>query len=60
MSTNGFPVGAHVLVDKRDRAIVKQYFPEGSSSFLFPHYKVDLVGGDRNVCVHVNRVGVRK
>ncbi len=34
-----FPVGARVLVDGRDPAIVKQAFPEGSSSYLFPHYK---------------------
>ena len=55
-----FPPGARVYVDGRDVAIVKQAFPEGSSSYLFPHYKVDFVGGDRNVAVAIGRVGVKK
>jgi hypothetical protein len=55
-----FPVGARILVDGRDEAIVKQAFPEGSSSFLFPHYKLDFVGGDKNVAVSVARVGVER
>ncbi len=55
-----FPVGARVLVDGRDEAIVKQAFPEGSSSFLFPHYKLDFLGGDRNVAVAMKRVGVER
>lgn len=57
--TKGFPIGARVLVDGRDQAIVKQFFPEGSSSFLYPHYKLDFVGGDLNVAVTVKRVGVK-
>lgn len=66
MTPNGFPVGARVLVDSpvhqvhQDNAIVRAYFPEGSSSYLFPQYKVDFVGGDKNVAVHVNRVSVGK
>lgn len=55
-----FPIGARVLVDGQDQAIVKQAFPEGSSSFLFPHYKVDFVDGDRNVAVQMKRVGVER
>lgn len=55
-----FPVGARVLVDGRDEAIVAQAFPEGSSSYLFPHYKVHFVGGDRNVAVAMKRVGVER
>jgi hypothetical protein len=55
-----FPIGARILVDGRDEAIVKQAFPEGSSSFMFPHYKVDIVGGDKNVAVAIKRVGVEK
>jgi hypothetical protein len=55
-----FPIGARVLVDGRDEAIVKQAFPEGSSSFMWPHYKLDFVGGDRNVAVNVSRVGVER
>jgi hypothetical protein len=53
-----FPSGARVLVDGRDEAIVRQAFPKGSSSFMFPHYKVDFVGGDKNVAVNMKRVGV--
>lgn len=53
-----FPAGAHVLVDGRDEAIVKQAFPVGSSSFAFPHYKLDFVGGDGNVAMSMKRVGI--
>lgn len=53
-----FPSGARVLVDGRDEAIVKTCFPEGSSSYMFPHYKVDFVGGDKGVVVALKRVGV--
>lgn len=55
-----FPIGARVYVDGRDTAIVNQAFPEGSASFLFPHYKVDFVNGDKNVAVAIHRVGVTK
>lgn len=57
---NPFPIGARVLVDGRDEAIVKQAFPEGSTSFLFPHYKLNFVGGDKNVAVSMKRVGVER
>lgn len=53
-----FPVGALVLVDGRDEARVAQVFPDGSSSYAWPHYKVHFVGGDRNVAVSMTRVGV--
>jgi hypothetical protein len=53
-----FPHGARVLVDGRDEAIVKQAFPQGSTSYMFPHYKLDIVDGDKNVAVAMNRVGV--
>lgn len=55
-----FPVGARVLVDGRDEARVAQVFPEGSSSFMFPHYKLNFIGGDQNVAVSMKRVGVEK
>ena len=55
-----FPSGARVLVDGRDEAIVRQAFPAGSSSYLFPHYKLDFVGGDRNIAVSMDRVGVER
>jgi hypothetical protein len=55
-----FPVGARVLVDGRDEARVTQAFPEGSSSFMFAHYKLDFVGGDRNVAVAMRRVSVKR
>ena len=58
--TRTFPHGARVLVDGRDSAIVRGVFPEGSSSFLFPHYKLDFVNGDRNVAVAIARVGVKR
>lgn len=60
MNTNGFPIGARVLIDGSYQAIVKAYYPEGSSSFLFPHYKVDVPGGDKNMAVSLKRVGVKK
>ncbi len=56
---NHFPPGARVLVDGRDAAIVRDFFPDGSSSYLFPHYKLDFIGGDRNVVVNPKRVGIR-
>lgn len=55
-----FPVGARILVDGSREALIAQAFPEGSSSFLFPHYKVHFVGGDRNVAVALHRCGVIK
>lgn len=55
-----FPFGAKVYVDGRDLAVVKQAFPNGSSSYLFPHYNLDYVGGDKNVAVSLKRVGVEK
>lgn len=60
MKAEGFPIGARILVDGRDEAIVKQFFPKGSSLFLFPHYKLDFIGGDRNVVVSPQRVGVER
>lgn len=55
-----FPIGARVLVDGRDEAIVRQVFPKGSTSYLFPHYKLDIIRGDKNVAVSMKRVGVRR
>lgn len=60
MLNNPFPIGARILVDGEVEAIVKQFFPEGSSSYLFPHYKLDFVDGDRNVAVSMKRVGVER
>jgi len=34
------PIGARAYCDGRDEVIVRQTFPEGSSSYLWPHYKV--------------------
>lgn len=53
-----YPVGARVLVDGQYEAIIAQAFPEGSSSFAFPHYKVHIVGGDQNVAVSMKRINV--
>ena len=55
-----FPVGARILVDGRDEAVIQQVFPEGSSSFMFPHYRVRFVGGDSNVAITLHRVGVKR
>ena len=57
---NGFPPGARVLVDGRDEAFVQSFWPEGSSSALFPHYKLRFVFGDQNVAVAIKRVSVRR
>jgi hypothetical protein len=55
-----FPSGARVLIDGRGEAIVRQAFPEGSTSYLFPHYKVDIIKGDTNVAIRWDRIGVRR
>lgn len=55
-----FPVGAKVYVDGWDTVRIAQVFPEGSSSFMFPHYKVNYLNGDQNVAVSMNRVGVTR
>lgn len=54
----GFPPGALVLIDGEVEARVRDYYPEGSTSYFFPHYKLDVVAGDKNVVVNVKRVGV--
>lgn len=54
----GFPPGARVLADGRDEVRVRQFFPDGLSSYMFPHYKVDYIGGDKNVAISVSRIGV--
>ena len=57
-----FPPGARVYVDEDpcQQAIVVQVFPEGSSSYSFPHYKLRPLGGTREqiFCVKIDRVGV--
>ncbi len=50
------PPGARVLVEGIGVAIVRDCFLDGSSSYLFPHFKLDFVGGDRNVAVNIRRV----
>ena len=57
-STEGFPIGAKVLVDGVDLATVRAYHPNGCVNYDFPHYHVDLVGGDTNVAVHVDTIGI--
>lgn len=67
-----FPVGALVLVDGEREGRVRSAWPEGSTSFAFPHYRIDFTATgstpmrallthspqDANVAVAVNRVGV--
>jgi hypothetical protein len=57
-----FPPGARVLIDGRDEAIVIQAFPEGSTSYLFPHYKLRSKGSGFSevFAVAANRVGVER
>ena len=49
-----------MLIDGRGEAIVRDAFPKGSTSYMFPHYRLDVVGGDRNVAVSLARVGVTR
>lgn len=59
--TPTFRPGAHVRVLVGDGwylAIVRAAFPQGSTSYAFPHYKVDMIGGERNVAVAMPRVSV--
>lgn len=53
----GFPKGSTVLIDGRDLARVVAYFPEGSTSYSFPHYRLDVIRGDKNIAVRSDRVG---
>ncbi len=64
----GFPIGATVYVDGHDVHRVLEHYPEGSTSYLFPHYRLTkgrwlpeehmFVG--QFVYVHESRVGVKK
>ncbi len=38
--------------------VVKEAHPDGCSSGLYPHYHLDITGGDHNVRVPLDRVGV--
>jgi len=53
-------IGSRVVIDGKHEAVVRQVFKEGSSSFLFPHYRVDFLCGDKNVAVADFRVQVKK
>ncbi len=58
--THQFPIGAKVYVDGKYIATVRGAFPEGSTSAGFPHYKIDMKGGEKNIVVAMNRVSVEK
>lgn len=60
MTRKLFPIGARVYVYGKDEAIIAQVFPEGSTSYSFPHYKVHYVNGTRNCAVALDLVGVVK
>jgi hypothetical protein len=53
------PPGAVVLIDGKHRATVVQAFPEGSTSYVFPHYIVNVEHGDRGVAIAMNRCAVK-
>jgi hypothetical protein len=60
-----FPPGATVYVDGEQRMKVLQAFPEGSTSYLFPHYQLGpahrrILSTDEIETVAMNRVGVVK
>ncbi len=44
------------LVDGTARAEILEHFPEGSTSYLFPHYAVRHVGSSERVIVRSDRV----
>lgn len=54
------PPGAVVLIDGVVRATVVQAFPEGSTSYAFPHYCVNIEDGDRNVAIAMHRIKVKQ
>ncbi len=58
LSPSQFPIGARVLVDGRDEAIVKDQHWNGCSSQHSRHYHVSFVEGDENVRVPWDSVGV--
>jgi hypothetical protein len=53
-----FKRGAVVLIDGRLLATVFDAFPEGSTSYAFPHYCVIFKGGRERTKVRWDRVGV--
>jgi hypothetical protein len=50
--------GDHVLLDGKTRAIVRSVWPVGSTSFAFPHARIDFSEGDRDVAVALKRLTV--
>lgn len=45
-----------VTIDGSTRATVHEHFPDGSTSYLFPHYSLNIVNGERRVVVASYRV----
>lgn len=54
----GFPIGARVFLDGQYKAIVKGYFPKGSSFFPWAHYVIRENGASGDSKVQVSRIGV--
>ena len=52
-----FPIGALVLLDGRYVVRVVDVFPEGSTSYLFPHYVIKSKGS--RVVVKLDRISVK-
>lgn len=48
--------GDAVLVDGKDLARVRQFFPLGSTSFLYPHCVVVFDGGEESVKINCQRI----
>ncbi len=66
---SGYPVGALVLLDGKHRARVRAFFPEGSASYPFAHYKIAFAsndggrstaqaGSEGDTAVQAHRIGV--
>jgi len=58
--SKSLPPGAVVLIDGKQRATVVQAFPEGSTSYMFAHYIVNVEHGDRGLAVAMNRCTVKQ
>lgn len=50
--------GTCCLIDGTQLAVVRDYFPEGSTSYHFPHYVVKVDHGEDRVVIAAERVEV--
>lgn len=50
--------GTPVIIDGDLPATVRASYPEGSTSYAFPHVRYDVAGGDKNAAISFDRVEV--